>query len=220
MKNDIVLIYSGGLDSTVLLYKLINDNFNIKTLTFNYGQKHSKEIQKASNICIHTNVKNTIIDLSNISSLINENCLINNYIDIPDGHYTEESMKTTVVPNRNMIMLSIAAGYAINNNIDMIAYAPHHGDHSIYPDCREIFIDSMRSVLNRCHYHPIRLYTPFSKINKSDIVKIGSILNVPFEKTWSCYKGLTKHCGKCATCVERIEAFKLSGIDDPTKYLL
>jgi len=141
-------------------------------------------------------------------------------IAVPDGHYAEETMKITVVPNRNAIMLTIAFGLASAQGADAVAAAVHGGDHFIYPDCRPAFIEAFQTMQNCAldGQSTIKLYTPFVTISKADIVSIGKELVVPFEKTWSCYKGGATHCGRCGTCVERIEAFHLAHVDDPTKY--
>lgn len=142
----------------------------------------------------------------------------NESIAVPEGHYEDESMKSTVVPNRNMILLSIATAGSIASGLEGVAYAAHAGDHAIYPDCRPAFADAMNEAIKLCDYTSQRLVRPFVSLTKADIVKAGAALGVPFERTWSCYNGGATHCGKCGTCVERIEAFKLAGVSDPTDY--
>jgi 7-cyano-7-deazaguanine synthase len=127
-------------------------------------------------------------------------------------------MKATVVPNRNMILLSLAAGHAISIQYDTVAYAAHAGDHTIYPDCRPAFADAMEQALKLADWESISLFRPFVNWSKADLVKRGNEIGVPFEHTWSCYAGGEKHCGKCGTCVERKEAFELVGLSDPTCY--
>jgi 7-cyano-7-deazaguanine synthase len=141
-------------------------------------------------------------------------------IAVPDGHYAEESMKITVVPNRNAIMLAIAYGLAVAQGADTVAAAVHGGDHFIYPDCRPAFIEAFQTMENYAldGQPPIGLYVPFVMLAKADIVAIGEKLAVPFAETWSCYKGGTMHCGRCGTCVERLEAFQLALVPDPTDY--
>lgn len=212
-----ILIYSGGLDSTVLLYNLINLKHNIIAISFNYGQKHKKELLSAIYFCNKLNIRHEIIDLSSITNLISNSCLTSS-TKVPEGYYTDESMKKTVVPNRNMIMLSIAAGFAINEGYNNVAFAVHNGDHTIYPDCRQEFVTSLDKSCKLGNWHQINILSPFVNINKQDIVLLGNSLNIELEKTWSCYNGLEYHCGKCGTCVERIESFKLSGITDNTIY--
>lgn len=213
----VVIILSGGMDSTVLLYAYLREGHEVEALSFNYGQRHSKELFHAEEICKSLNVPHKVVDLSHIKNLLQGSSLTSD-IPVPEGHYAEESMKATVVPNRNMIMLSIAAGYAISIKAKILAYAAHAGDHTIYPDCRPEFAEIMRAAFKRCDWHSLELETPFVQLKKSDLAKLGSDLGVPFEKTWSCYKGGEIHCGKCGTCVERIEAFKDAGVKDPTIY--
>jgi len=216
-----VIVFSGGMDSTTALYQAKADGFEVYAISFNYGQKHKKELDYAKKICEKENIKHEIVDLSNITKLISNSALTGD-IDVPEGHYKEDNMKLTVVPNRNMIMGSIAIGYAVNMDAEAVYLGVHGGDHHIYPDCRPQFIEA----LNLAGYlgnegfcsKKFRVVAPFQYIPKDEIVKIGMKLNVPYHLTWSCYKGGEKHCGKCGTCVERIEAFKLAKIIDPTNY--
>ena len=212
-----ILIYSGGLDSTVLLHKLLRGGNTVKCLSVDYGQKHKKELESAKYFCNKFGVVHEIADLSSITKLISSSVLTSDS-PVPDGHYAEESMKATVVPNRNMIMLSVAIGWAINEKFDNVAYAAHNGDHAIYPDCRNEFVENLSKAAEIADWHPVNIIRPFVDISKADIVKLGSQLDVEFEKTWSCYKGKDLHCGKCGTCIERIEAFGLAGIEDKTVY--
>ena len=164
-------------------------------------------------------IRYIIIDISNISQYLSGSALTDD-IDVPDGHYAEENMKTTVVPNRNAIMLSIAFGVAAGEKSSAVAAAVHAGDHFIYPDCRPEFVDTFRAMQN-CALEgvwDVDLYAPFVNISKADIAKIGYDLGVKFENTWSCYKGGKIHCGRCGTCVERQEAMHLAGIKDKTEY--
>ncbi|MDR1281211.1 MAG: 7-cyano-7-deazaguanine synthase QueC [Opitutaceae bacterium] len=213
-----VVIHSGGLDSTVLLYELANESREVKALSFNYGQRHVRELDAARSLCALLGVEHRIADLRAIAPLLSGSSLTSDDIPVPDGHYSEEVMKTTVVPNRNMIMLSIAAGWAISRKFDRVAYAAHGGDHAIYPDCRPGFADAVDNAIRLADWHRVSLYRPFVSLTKADIVRRGAALGVPFEKTWSCYKGGPLHCGVCGTCIERREAFSLAGIPDPTAY--
>jgi 7-cyano-7-deazaguanine synthase len=213
-----VLLFSGGLDSTVLLYELLAKGQEVACLSFNYGQKHARELEFAQRTTQRLGLQHQIIDLSSIQSLISKSALTGP-IEIPDGHYTDSSMKITVVPNRNMIMLSLAIGWAITLEADSVSYAAHSGDHTIYPDCRPEFIQKMREAAQLCDWKSILLTTPFERLSKSEIVLLGSRLEVPFSNTWSCYRGDAEHCGSCGTCVERREAFTLAKVVDPTIYL-
>ena len=213
-----VLIYSGGLDSTVLLYHLRAAGQSVHALSVNYGQRHACELDHAADICRILQLPNPVADLSAIQPLIAGSSLTSADIEVAEGHYTEESMKSTVVPNRNMILLSIAAGHALSIGAQQIAYAAHSGDHAIYPDCRNEFADAMAEAIRLCDWSTVELSRPFVDWTKADIVRRGAELNLPFEKTWSCYKGGEIHCGRCGTCIERREAFDLAGIADPTTY--
>ena len=213
-----VLIYSGGLDSTVLLYHLHAEGHRMFALSINYGQRHQCELIQAKGICRRINVPHKVADLSSIQPLLIGSSLTSPEIEVAEGHYTEASMKSTVVPNRNMILLSIATGYALSIDAEKVAYAAHSGDHTIYPDCRKEFADAMAEAIRLCDWKTVELMRPFLYWTKSDIVRRGAELNVPFEKTWSCYKGKSVHCGRCGTCIERREAFDLANIEDPTHY--
>lgn len=214
-----ILIYSGGLDSTVLLYFLkYKLGSEVKCLSVNYGQRHSRELIHASQICHRISTEHRIADLSGCSFLFSGSSQTSPEIPVPEGHYTEESMKATVVPNRNMVMLSLATAWAISTKSRFVAYAAHRGDHAIYPDCREEFANFLNSAIRLCDWHHVELFRPFVSMNKAEIVKLGHQLGVPFSETWSCYKGDHFHCGLCGTCVERKEAFQLAGIPDPTTY--
>lgn len=213
-----ILILSGGMDSTTLLYSLLADHYEVKCLGVNYNQRHKKELTYAADLCDSLGLEWRIADLSGLDQFLTGSSQSDPTIEVPEGHYEEESMKLTVVPNRNMLMLSVATAWAISSKFDAIAYAAHAGDHAIYPDCRLPFINYMQDVLRVCHFEPINLLAPFQYKTKAEIAKLGYELGVPFEKTWSCYKGLERHCGKCGTCTERREAFQLAGIRDPTEY--
>ena len=216
----VVAIFSGGMDSSTMLYQLRAQGHEVKAIGFDYGQRHAVELKAAKAIASHAGVAYETVDLRSLGPVIaGQSSQVNLDVEVPDGHYTEESMKATVVPNRNMIMLSVAVAHAISIEFDAIAYGAHAGDHTIYPDCRTEFVDAMKTVIGLCDWKQVELLTPFVAVSKSDIAKIGGELQVPFGMTWSCYKGGTTHCGSCGTCVERREAFELAGIKDPTSYL-
>lgn len=214
-----LVVCSGGLDSTVLAY-LMAQTSSIELLTFNYGQRHKIEIDYAAGLAARLGVRHDVVDITALTALVAGTALTDAKVDVPEGHYAEESMRKTVVPNRNAIMLSIAAGIAASRGIDRIATAVHAGDHFIYPDCRPGFIDSFAHMLSHAfgEMYDTRLVAPFVQRSKAQLVSLGAELGVPFETTWSCYKGGDTHCGRCGTCVERREAFALAGVDDPTTY--
>ncbi|MHC4444563.1 MAG: 7-cyano-7-deazaguanine synthase QueC [Planctomycetota bacterium] len=212
-----ILIYSGGLDSTVLLYKLRAGGDELRCLGIDYGQQHRCELQAAGDICRLLDVEYRIADLSAIKPFLAGSALTGD-VPIPEGKYDAEGMKLTVVPNRNMIMLSVAIGWAVSLKYDAVAYAAHAGDHPIYPDCRGEFVEAMERAAGLCDWHKVAISRPFMEMTKAEIVRLGAELAVPFDKTWSCYKGGLVHCGKCSTCIERREAFKKGGVPDPTVY--
>lgn len=213
-----VVLFSGGLDSTVLTYHLLRENAELKLLSIDYGQRHQRELSASTQIALSLGLPHTILKLPMLAELLGGSALTDPSISLPEGHYAEESMKATVVPNRNMILLSLAAGHAISLQFNTVAYAAHAGDHTIYPDCRPEFADALDRTLKLADWSEITLHRPFVKWSKEDLVRRGKELAVPFEKTWSCYAGGKLHCGKCGTCVERKEAFELVGLLDPTEY--
>lgn len=213
-----VLIYSGGLDSTVLLYHLRAQGASVHAMSVDYGQRHLKELDSAHKIASRLGIEHRVVDLSSLGSLLLGSALTNRQIAVPQGHYTEPTMKSTVVPNRNMMLLSLAGAWAISLKAETISYAAHAGDHAIYPDCRPEFAAAMDQALGLADWSPLRLERPFVDLTKADIVKRGQELRVPFEDTWSCYQGGEVHCGCCGTCIERREAFHLAGVEDPTVY--
>lgn len=214
----IVLCFSGGMDSSVLLHEMLNEGHQVKAISINYGQRHLKELEIAKSITASLGIEHKIMDLSPIAELLCGSALTDKSISVPHGHYQAENMKLTVVPNRNMIFLSLAAAWALSLKFDAIAIAAHGGDHAIYPDCRKEFMQSMQNSLALADWNKVELLTPFIGSSKTEICTRGAKVNVPFELTWSCYQGGAKHCGQCGTCVERKEAFLLANVPDPTTY--
>jgi 7-cyano-7-deazaguanine synthase len=212
-----LLILSGGVDSTTLLYDLINQGYEVEALTFDYQQKHRKEIECARKTCIKLKVPHKVLDLKILNEIAPSSLTRKDWI-VPEGRYDEESMKSTVVPNRNMIFLSLAAAYAIGKQIPHLFYAAHSGDHAIYPDCRPSFVSAMETALHLCDWHDLTLHAPYLHLSKADIVKIGVNLGVDYALTWTCYRGEDRPCGKCGACVERREAFAEAGARDPLEY--
>jgi 7-cyano-7-deazaguanine synthase len=219
VKEKYVVLLSGGLDSSVLAYHLKSEGNELRALTILYGQKHSKEKESATKLAKDLSIPHTVLELDALKSILGDACtLLNQNLDVPEGHYTDESMQSTVVPNRNMLLLSLATSLSVATNMNGVAYAAHAGDHTIYPDCRPEFADAMATAISLADFSSQKLIRPFIKMNKGDIVKLGTKLGVPFEITWSCYKGLANHCGMCGTCVERKEAFTIAQVPDPTTY--
>ena len=213
-----VLILSGGLDSTVLLYHLRAEGHTVKALSVDYGQRHARELDYARATCRRLGVEHRVADLTALAPLLASSALVDPAVAIPNGEYARDNMRLTVVPNRNMIMLAVAAAWAIGEKADSVSFAAHHGYHTLYPDCTPQFIESMARSIRLADWHPVRLVAPFARQTKADIVRRGVELGVPFEQTWSCYEGGEAHCGRCGTCRERAEAFAAAGVPDPTRY--
>jgi 7-cyano-7-deazaguanine synthase len=210
-----VLILSGGVDSTTLLYKMHSDGYEVTALTFNYAQRHKKEITYAKAIAKRLDITHHVVDLSSLACLLGDSALLGGN-EVPSCHYTKEAAKKTVVPNRNMIMLSVAAGYAEAHEIPEVFYAAHKNDSTIYPDCRPEFVSALRPAIRLATaWHPVDLRAPFVDMSKAEIVRMGLALEVPYELTWSCYRGEERPCRTCPTCIEREEAFALNGRRDP-----
>lgn len=211
-----VILFSGGVDSTTLLYDEIQAGRTVFPLSIDYGQRHVREIESAAKICEALGVSLFTLRLPNLRLVLGGSSQTSE-MPVPHGHYSDESMKQTVVPNRNMIFLSIAIGYAISIDAQEVAYAAHAGDHAIYPDCRPEFVAAMRPPAGLCHYDPIEISAPYMNLTKAEVVTFGRAFKipVPYEMTWTCYQGEALHCGKCGACVERKEAL---GMYDPTRY--
>jgi 7-cyano-7-deazaguanine synthase len=211
-----VVLLSGGMDSSTLLARLVYEDTECHALSMYYYQKHRRELDAAQAVAQHYGVPWEEIDLGDLTGqLFSSSALVNKDLNLPLGHYAAESMKSTVVPNRNMLFLAIAGAYAINNGLDEVAYANHAGDHAIYPDCRPGFAHAMRLAFEELG---LTLRAPFTNITKGQIALQGKSLHVPYALTYSCYAGRERHCGLCGTCTERKEAFTFAGIPDPTEY--
>lgn len=216
-----LVLLSGGLDSSTLLYDVMSRTDITETIAvgMNYGQRHEKELLSAQEIARSKDIFFKELDLRSVAEVLAGSSQTSAHINVPDGHYADETMKITVVPNRNMIMLSLVGALAIQKKADKIFIAVHGGDHYIYPDCRPEFIAAIDIALHAMSEGRIRLEAPYLQCTKAAIVHRGNQLNVPFQLTWSCYKGGLFHCGTCGTCVERKEAFQVAGVKDPTLYL-
>ncbi len=209
-----VAIYSGGMDSLTLIHYLLHQRLDVHALSFDYGQRHAKELNYARKVAYELCIPHFVVDLKSICPLLSGSALTSPGIDVPEGHYEEESMKATVVPNRNMIMLSVAIGYGVSIQAPVVYFGAHAGDHAIYPDCRAEFVDAMNMVSDIANYQPVAVKAPFIEMDKGDIAIIGKELGVDYSRAWTCYKGLDKPCGKCGACQERAEAMAKAGIEE------
>lgn len=214
-----IAVVSGGMDSVTLAHDLAHQGHALRVLSFDYGQRHRRELAAARSCARALGVRHDTIDLTGVGAHLTGSALTD-AIPVPDGHYAEEAMRATVVPNRNAIMLAVAFGVAVASGADAVATAVHGGDHFIYPDCRPGFVAAFQTMQDAATdgFGSPRLLAPYLSLAKSDIARRGFTLGVPFADTWSCYKGGAVHCGACGTCVERREAFFLAGVPDPTPY--
>ncbi|MDO4979631.1 MAG: 7-cyano-7-deazaguanine synthase QueC [Prevotellaceae bacterium] len=214
--KDSIIIVSGGMDSVTLLYDY-KDRIALG-VSFDYGSNHNaKEIPFARWHCEQLGIEHITIDLAFMPKYF-KSSLLEGADAIPEGHYADENMKSTVVPFRNGIMLSIAAGIAESRGLKYVMMANHGGDHTIYPDCRAEFVEAMSEATKAGTFPGIEILAPYTNITKADIARKGKELGIDYSKTWSCYKGADVHCGKCGTCVERREALRDAGIEDTTIY--
>lgn len=215
--KDSIIILSGGMDSVTLLYDQ-KDRIAL-AITFDYGSNHNKrEAAFARKHCEALGIEHLLIPLDFMGRYF-KSSLLEGADAIPEGDYDEANMKSTVVPFRNGIMLSIACGIAESRGLTKVMIANHFGDHSIYPDCRAEFIRPMSEAMRAGTYIGVEIMAPYTDISKTGIALIGKRLGIDYSQTYSCYKGGERHCGKCGTCVERMEAFAEAGIADPTLYL-
>ena len=213
----VVVIYSGGMDSFTVLHRALKDGKEVFALSFDYGQRHVKELEYASRVCSSLNIEHKVIDISSINQLLAGSSLTDD-IDIPEGHYEAENMKSTIVPNRNMILLSLAVGYAVSVGASQVYYGAHSGDHAIYPDCRPEFVQKMNDVCQIANYESVEIFSPYLTVNKTAILTDGLSMGLDYSNTWTCYNGREKACGKCGSCQERLEAFADNKVTDPIKY--
>lgn len=225
-EKEAIVVMSGGMDSATALFftlnNIVHEPSEVLAVSFNYGQRHKKELNYARALCEDMSVDHRLVDITSINELVQGSALTQQDVEVPDGHYTEENMRITVVPNRNAIMSNIAIGAAVATGASSLVLGVHAGDHAIYPDCRSIFIDKLQDlahVANEGFINPdFMVATPFIFLEKKDIVSVGEGYKLPWKKTWTCYKGGQIHCGRCATCVERLEAFYLAGVEDPQDF--
>lgn len=228
-----VAVVSGGMDSVTLAYAIraghdltdlaFGPVDDLTIVTVNYGQRHVKEIESARLAAARLDATHVVVDLRSITAALSGSALTDDDVDVPDGHYAADTMRATVVPNRNAILASIAYGVGVARDAPFVALGMHAGDHTIYPDCRPEFIATLGMALHLGNtWTPTEsapaLVAPFIDMNKAQIAALGDTIGVPWADTWSCYRGDAVHCGRCGTCVERAEAFHDADVDDPTEY--
>ena len=217
MVKDSIIVVSGGMDSVTLLHEY-KDRIAL-AVTFDYGSNHNaREIECARKNCEMLGIEHLVIPLQFMKDYF-KSSLLAGADEIPEGNYDDENMKSTVVPFRNGIMLSVACGLAESRGLKHLLIANHGGDHAIYPDCRRGFVDAMSEAMQNGTYDHVSILAPYTDITKGDIARIGKRLGIDYALTYSCYRGEEKHCGRCGTCVERKEAMEYAGIKDPTEYV-
>jgi 7-cyano-7-deazaguanine synthase len=228
-----ITILSGGMDSTTLAY-YVSKAFSVTNfghgyqdheieqhfLSFNYGQKHKKELAYAAMTAKELGCRHDVIDISSVTPFLKGSSLTDS-VTMPKGFYAEENMRLTVVPNRNAMMLSIAWAVAVGEQADYVLYGAHAGDHFIYEDCRPEFVEALSKAfrLGTHGQYPYKIVGPFLEMDKTAILKKGIELKVPYENTWTCYNGGDLACGVCGSCQERLESFALNGVEDPLPYV-
>lgn len=215
-----VVLLSGGLDSTALASELVDTEGAgaVYALGVNYGQRHARELLSANAVAAHLGIDFGVVDLRAVGSMLSSSLTTDT--PVPHGHYADDNMRATVVPNRNAIMLSVAVGIASSRGHDAVATAVHAGDHPVYPDCRPEFIQALSyaAQVGTEGIGNVRVIAPFVNLSKDEVLTTGQAVGAPYALTWSCYEGGELHCGRCGTCVERAEAFHLAGVEDPTDY--
>ncbi len=222
MEKRAVIILSGGIDSTTLCYKCLNEGYLVYPIIFDYGQRHLKEICYAKKTCDTLGLEYKLTDISNINELLAGSALTDPKIDVPiidQETQRYETLQATIVPNRNSIFLAIAIGYAVSRKINNVFFGAHHSDRGVYPDCRKEFVEVFEKSQRLANDNEkLNVVAPFVESTKAQIVKLGSKLGVPFKNTWSCYRGEEIHCGSCSSCIERKKAFEEASVTDPTIY--
>jgi len=216
----VVVVLSGGMDSTTLMAHYAALRTTIVALTVDYGQRHRREIDSARRVAAHYCAAHHVVDLSGFGSLLSGSALTDASVEVPAGHYAEASMRATVVPNRNAVLANVAVSVAVAHRAGAVALGMHSGDHFIYPDCRPEFIEALRRLVEVANagFPTPEVHAPFMTWTKAEIAAHGTALGAPLDLSWSCYRGGGTHCGVCGTCYERREAFRDAGVPDPTGY--
>ncbi|MCE9684275.1 7-cyano-7-deazaguanine synthase QueC [Halomonas alkalisoli] len=214
-----VVIYSGGMDSYTVLHRALREGLAVHALSFDYGQRHARELEVAAHVCRELDVPHQVVDIRAIHGLIDNSALTDASRDMPDGDYASDNLSATVVPNRNMILLSLAIAKAVNIGAGRVDYGAHGGDHVLYPDCRPEFVERMNAVAGIANFEPVRIHAPYLGSTKADILADGLAMGLDYADTWTCYLGQELACGRCGSCRERLAAFAANGATDPLGYL-
>ena len=215
-----VVALSGGLDSTTLLARYADRGYRLLAVSVDYGQRHARELHAARAVAVYFAAEHLVVDLRAVGQLLSGSALTDPAVEVPSGHYEWDSMRATVVPNRNAIIANVLVGIGVARRAELVALGMHAGDHAVYPDCRPAFLTALQQLVAVANdgYDPPRVEAPFISTTKADIVRLGARLGAPLQLTWSCYRGGNRHCGICGTCYERREAFTLADVPDPTTY--
>lgn len=213
-----VVIYSGGMDSFTVLHRALKEGLEVHALSFDYGQRHRRELDIARHVCAKLGIPHQVVDIRAIHGLIDNSALTDADAAMPDADYAEENLKSTVVPNRNMILLSLAIAKAVNIGAGRVDYGAHGGDHVLYPDCRPEFVEAMRQVALIADFEPVEVSAPYLEASKADILRDGLAMGLDYRDTWTCYEGRELACGRCGSCRERLAAFAANGVTDPLAY--
>lgn len=217
VQEKVVVIYSGGMDSFTVLNRALEDGYQVFAVSFHYGQRHHRELEAAREVCLQLGVEHKVVDIRSINALLGGSSLTDD-IDVPEEDYATSNMTSTVVPNRNMILLSLAIGYAVSLKASKVYYGAHAGDHDIYPDCRPEFVAAMNDVSQIANYEAVTIHSPYLTQSKADILADGVRMGLDYSQTWTCYNGREKACGRCSACRERLAAFASLSLSDPIAY--
>jgi 7-cyano-7-deazaguanine synthase len=213
-----VVIYSGGMDSYTVLHRARREGYELHALSFNYGQRHARELDTAKQVCAELGIAHQIVDIRAIHGLIDSSALTDASQALPGGDYDADNLSATVVPNRNMILLSLAIAQAVNIGAERVFYGAHGGDHVLYPDCRPEFVEKMNDVAAIANFSPVAIEAPYLHKGKDEILADGLAMGLDYANTWTCYLGETLACGECGSCRERLAAFAHHGLSDPLGY--
>ncbi|KPQ22054.1 MULTISPECIES: 7-cyano-7-deazaguanine synthase QueC [unclassified Halomonas] len=217
-RDTVVVIYSGGMDSFTLLHRALNEGYHVHALSFDYGQRHARELDTARLVCQRLDIPHQVVDIRAIHSLIDNSALTNPDHPMPHGDYDRDNLAATVVPNRNMILLSLAIANAVNIGAQRVDYGAHGSDHVLYPDCRPAFVEAMDQVAKIANFSPVSVHAPYLHASKADILEEGLAMGLDYRHTWTCYEGRELACGRCGSCRERLAAFAANNVTDPLPY--